>query len=103
MSGPIQKLIGPAKFQLQQYIESANILLEKKPNKTELDEEESKAEDFVNRISCNIVLLEKSNKDWSNILREMKGDIKVTEGHEYARVSEGENGFIDALMVANFS
>jgi len=67
----------------------------------ELDEEESKAEDFINRISCNIVLLEKCNKDWSNILREMKGDAKVTEECEYARVSKGENGFIDVLMIAN--
>jgi len=75
--------------------------LEKKPNETELDEEESEAEDFVNRISCNIVLLEKCNKDWSNILRETKGDARVAEEREYAKVSEGENGFIDVLMVAN--
>jgi len=101
MSGPMRKLIGPAKSRLQQYIKSVNILLEKKPNETELDEEESEVEDFVNRISYNIALLEKCNKDWSNILRETKGDAKVTEEHKYAKVSEGENGFIDVLMVAN--
>jgi len=92
---------GPAKSRLQQYIELANILLEKKPNETEVDEEESEAEDFVNRISCNIALLKKCNKDWSNIWRETERDAKVAEEREYARVSEGENGFIDVLMVAN--
>jgi len=75
--------------------------LEKKPNETELDEEKSEAENFVNRISCNIVLFKKCNKDWSNILRETKGDAKVAEEHEYVRVCEGENEFIDVLMVAN--
>jgi len=75
--------------------------LEKKSNEAELDKEESEVEDFVNRISCNIVLLKKCNKEWSNILREMKGGAKVAEKHEYAQMSEGENGFIDVLMVAN--
>jgi len=79
MSGPIRKLIVSAKSQLQQYIKLVNILLEKKPNEMELDEEESEAEDFVNRISCNTVILEKCNKDWSNILRKTKGDAKVAE------------------------
>ena len=48
--------------QLQWYIESANSLLEK-PVEMELDEEEGEAEDFANRISSNIALLEKCNKD----------------------------------------
>jgi len=60
--------------------------------------EEREVEDFVNRIFCNTVLLEKCNKEWSNISRETKGDA---EEREYARVSERENGFIDVLMVAN--
>ena len=67
MLGLIRKLIGPAKSRLQWYIESAIGLLEKKPIETELDEEEGEAEDFANRISSNIALLEKCNKDWSNI------------------------------------
>ena len=49
----------------------------------ELDEEENEAGNFVSRISCNIVLFEKCNKDWSNILREIKGDAKVTKECEY--------------------
>jgi len=58
--------------------------LEKKSDEMKFDEEESEAEDFVNRISCNIVLLEKCYKDWSSILRETKGDAKVAEERKYA-------------------
>ena len=84
MSGPIRKLIGPAKFRLLRYIETANGLMEKRPVETLLDEEESEAEDFANRISTTITLLEKCNDDWSNILKELKDDAKVTEEREYA-------------------
>jgi len=45
MSGPIRKMIGPAKARLRQYVESANSLLENKPG--ELDEYESEVEDFL--------------------------------------------------------
>ena len=41
MSGPIRKMIGPAKACLQQYVESTNSLLENKPGELELDEYES--------------------------------------------------------------
>ena len=98
MSGPIRKLIGPAKFRLLRYIETANGLMEKRPVETLLDEEESEAEDFANRISTTITLLEKCNDDWSNILKELKDDAKVTEEREYARVTEGEDGLIETLL-----
>ena len=100
MSGPIRRLIGPTKSRLLQYVESVSGLLEKKPVETELDEEESKAEDFANRISSNITFLEKCNKDWSNILKELKGDAKVTEESEYTRVADREDAFIEVLLVA---
>ena len=63
-----------------------------------MDEEESEAEDFTNRISTNIALLKKCNNDWSNIL---KDDRKVTEEREYALICEGENGLIEALLSGN--
>ena len=72
--------------------------MEKKPVETLLDEEESEAEDFANRISTAIALLEKCNDDWSNILKELKDDAKVTEEREYARVTEGEDGLIETLL-----
>ena len=63
-----------------------------------LDEEESEAEDFTNRISINIVLLKKCNNDQSNIL---KDDRKVTEEGEYACICEGEDGLIETLLSGN--
>ena len=101
MSGPIRKIIGPAKARLQQYIESANGLLEKKPKEQELDEYESEVEDFLNRLTTNVSLLEKCNKDWSNVLKEAKGDAKATEEKEYSRATDGETGFIELMFAAN--
>ena len=72
--------------------------MERRPLETALDEEESEAEDFANRISTNIALLEKCNNDWSNILKELKDDAKVTEEREYARASEGDDGLIEVLL-----
>ena len=98
MSGPIRKLIEPAKSRLLRYIGTANGLMEKRPVETLLNEEESEAEDFANRISTTITLLEKCNDDWSNILNELKDDAKVTEEREYACVTEGEDGLIETLL-----
>ena len=94
-----KKVNWPTKSRLLQYVESASGLLENKPIETELDNEESKAEDFTNRISI-IALLEKCNKDWSNILKELKGNAKVTEESEYTSVADREDGFIEVLLVA---
>ena len=41
MSGPIRKLISPAKSRLLKYIEMANGLMERNPVETQPDEEES--------------------------------------------------------------
>ena len=101
MSGPIRRLIGPTKSRLLKYIELANSLLKRKPVETTVDEEESETEDFANRISSNIALLEKCNKDWSNILKELDSDAKVNEEHEYARVFEGEDGLVKVLLTGS--
>ena len=47
----------------------------------------SKAEDFANKISNNTDLLKTYTKDWSVILRELKGDVKVTKESEYMHVA----------------
>ena len=57
-------MIGPTKARLQQYVESAKNLLENKPKEQELDEYESEVEDFLSRLTTNISLFEKCNKDW---------------------------------------
>ena len=66
----------------------------------ELDEIENEMEDYINRLSSNIAILERCNKDWSTLLKETKGDAKVTEEREYACVA-GEEGFIEIMLMAN--
>ena len=58
-------------------------------------------EDYINRLSSNIAILERCNKDWSTLLKETKGDVKVTEERKYARMAEGEEGFIEIMLMAN--
>ena len=101
MSEPLSKLVGLAKSCLQWYTEAANDPLEKKLNKLELDKVESDTEDFINRLSSNITILERCNKDWSTLLKETKGDAKVIEDREYARVAEGEEGCIEVMLIGN--
>ena len=53
-------------------------------------------------LSSNIAILERCNKDWSTlILKEAKGEAKATEEREYTRIAEGEEGFIEVMLVAN--
>lgn len=59
------------------------------------------SEDFTNQILNNVTFLEKCNKDWPNILREVKGDKKVTKEYEYARIFDGEDGVIEVLLTAS--
>ena len=88
-------MIGPAKVCLQQYVESANSLLENKPKEQELDEYE------IFLVGSQHFVAWKCNKDWSNILKEAKGDAKVNEEKEYSRATDGENGFIEVMFIAN--
>ena len=91
MSGGIRKLIGPAKPRLEQCIEESENLLKTKVT----------AEYFINRLSTNSLLLERCNKDWLNILKDAKGEVKATEECEYARATEGENSFIELKLTTN--
>ena len=89
MSGGIRTLIGPAKYRLEQCIEQAEALLKTKVTvESDLDEEESEADYFINRISINSLLLDRCNGDWSNIIKDTKGEGKATKERKYARVTE---------------
>ena len=102
MSGGIRKLIGPAKSRLQQCIEDAeNLLRVRVTTDSDFDGEESDAKYFINRLSTNGLLLERCNKDWSNILKDLKGEAKASEEREYAKATEGENSFIELMLTAN--
>ena len=85
MSGGIRRLIGPTKSRLEQCIEQAEALLKTKVTvESDLDGEESEADYFINRLSTNSLLLERCNKDWSNVIKDPKGEGKATEEQEYA-------------------
>ena len=95
-------MIGPAKSRLEQCIEeSENLLKTKVTAESDFDGEEGEAEYFINRLSTNSLLLERCNKDRSNILKDAKGEVKATEEREYARATEGENSFIELILTAN--
>ena len=68
---------------------------------SDFDGEESDAEYFINKLSANSLLLERCNKDWSNILKDSKGEAKANEELEYAKAMEGENSFIELMLTAN--
>ena len=89
----------PAKLRLQQYIVVANDLWERSLlRELELDKIENKTEDYINRLSSNITMLESCNKDWSTLLKETKGETKATEEREYAHIAEGKGIYLSNFL-----
>ena len=52
MSGPIRKLIGPAKTRLQRYVEEASSLLSSGVEEKTLEDDEIRVEEVIARIKC---------------------------------------------------
>ena len=100
MSGPIRKLIGPAKTRLQRYVEEASSLLSSGVEEKTLEEDEILVEEIIARINTNVSLLER-NRDWSSLLKDLKTEDRSKEEKEYQRVAEGNEGYIEILMDAN--
>ena len=95
-------MIGPAKSRLEQCIEQAEALLKTKVTaESDLDGEESEADYFINRLSTNSLLLKRCNRDWSNVIKDTKGEGKATEEQEYTRATEGEDSFIELMLTTN--
>ena len=40
-------------------------------------------------------------KNWLNVIKDAKGEGKAAEECEYARVTEGEDSFIELMLAAN--
>ena len=77
MSRPIRRLLGPTKACLQGYIKQASTLFKVPINESDLDKEETQLEDLIQRLSTNITLLERCNKEWTTLLTELpKGEQK---------------------------
>ena len=74
MSGLIRKLIGPAKTRLQRYVEEASSLLSSGVEEKTLEEDEIRVEEVIARINTNVSLLERCNRDWSTLLKDLKNE-----------------------------
>ena len=101
MSGPIKKLIGPTKARLQRYIEEASSLLVLRIEEKSSEEDEICVEEVIARINTNVSLLERCNRDWSSLLRDLKSKERSKEEKEYQRVADGSEGYIEILMDTN--
>ena len=55
----------------------------------------------MNRLTLNVSMLERYNKDWTGIMKDLKGEAKATDEKEYARAAEGDEGFIEAIIAGN--
>ena len=98
MSGPIRKLLGPTKAQLQGYLKDSKLIFA-----SSIDEnlgEEELVEDLLQMLSTNVALLEKYNDEWKSLLgsKDLKGDLKMVEEKEYAWAIEGEGGIIELQL-----
>ena len=45
------------------------------------------AETLINRLTLSVSMLERCNKDWIGIMKDLKGEAKATNEKEYARVA----------------
>jgi len=82
MSGSLQKLIEPAKGWLQRYIEEAWGILLSAIDEKMIDELETQLEETIRRVNMGVSLLERCNRDWASLLKDLKGDKKVKEEKE---------------------
>ena len=62
MSGPIKKLMGPAKTWLQLYVEEASSLPSSAVEEKTVTEDELRVEEVIARINTNVSLLERCNR-----------------------------------------
>ena len=102
MSGPIRRPLGPMKAHLQGYFKQARTLFMVPINESDLDKEVTQLEDLIQRLSTNITLLERCNKEWSTLLTEFpKGEEKMVEEKEYLCASDGDDRLIELLLDSN--
>ena len=47
------------------------------------------------------MLLKQYNEDWSYVIKEVKGELKTTEEHDYVWSTEEDNSFIEIMLTAN--
>ena len=100
MSGPLRRLIGPAKARLLRYLKEAAPLLTVSVEEKTMEEQEFTIEELIKRINTTICLLERCNRDWASLLKEIDGEERTKEEAEYQKVTEGSESFIEVLLDA---
>ena len=65
-----------------------------------MEEEELILEDLIERMNNNVSVIERCNANWTSLLRDLKGEAKVTEEQEHNRVAEGDEGYVEVLLNA---
>ena len=75
MLGPLQKLLGPAKVQLQHYIKEVEQLISKPIEGGMMTEEELTLEDLIECMN-NVSVIEQCNANWTSLLQDLKGKMK---------------------------
>ena len=101
MSGPIWRLIGPARTRLQHYVEEASSLLSFLAKEETVEEDETRVEEVICHINMNISLLESCNREWVGLLKDLKGKEKVKGEKEHQKAAEGSKVYIEVLLDAN--
>ena len=100
MSGPIQRMIGPANARLLRYLKEAAPLLSVPVEEKTIIERKFQIEELIKRMNTNICLLERCNRDLASLLKEFEGDEWTKEEEEHQKVTEGSEGFIEVLLDA---
>jgi len=71
---------------LQRYIKEAEELLSKPIEGGTMEEEELILEDLIERMNNNVSVIERCNANRTSLLRDLKGEAKVTEEQEHSHV-----------------
>ena len=74
MSEPLRKIIGLARGRLKKYLDEANSLLSQPVAEKSLEEDELQIEEVMNRITVSCSLLERCNRDWTDVMKNLKGN-----------------------------
>ena len=93
-------LIGPAKGRLHHYMEEASAILSSPVEEKMIEELEFQVEEIIKRVNTSVSPIERCNRDWANLLRDVKGEEKVKEEKEFERAADGKDGYIEALLDA---
>ena len=96
MSGPLRKILGSSKARLKRCIKEAEQLLLQSIEEKTMEEEE---EIVVERMNNNISIVERCSDDWVSLLRNLKGETKVTEKEEQRQAADGKEGYVEILWI----